>query len=156
MQISLFRGVAVLLCVASTAHAGVLLERSERQVFGSQFLLNQKCTINVNEANPLIKDKGQLIKQYDIDGMLTKEITPMQLSADAIKLIINQAATGKITVKPYIFDSPIISHKAYWKTAAGPVKTVILHESNGYNAKETSNDSPAVQPLIALIEANCK
>ncbi len=155
MQISLFRGVALSMCVASTAHAGVLLERSETPVF-APILLSKKCTVNANEANPLAKDKGQLVKQYQVDGMLTKELTPMQLSADAIRLKISQAATGKITVKPYIFDSPIISHKAYWKTAAGAVKTVILHESNGYNAKETSNDSPAVQPLIALIEANCK
>ncbi len=141
------RWVLVSLCLATTAQAGVLLEKVNYPGFVMpSYAISKSCTIS---------DSGQLIMQYQLDGMSTKRTLPLQLTKASIKTKIAEAALGKISSESFPVDVNTVSYRAYQKQADGSDKKVLLFEENGGSGEKKVNDSEAAVALRNFIDVNC-
>ena len=141
------RWVLVSLCLATTAQAGVLLEKVNYPGFVMpSYAISKSCTIS---------DSGQLIMQYQLDGMSTKRTLPLQLTKASIKTKIAEAALGKISSESFPVDVNTVSYRAYQKQADGSDKKVLLFEENGGSGEKKINDSEAAVALRNFIDVNC-
>ena len=141
------RWVLVSLCLATTAQAGVLLEKVNYPGFVMpSYAISKSCTIS---------DSGQLIMQYQLEGMSTKRTLPLQLTKASIKTKIAEAALGKISSESFPVDVNTVSYRAYQKQADGSDKKVLLFEENGGSGEKKINDSEAAVALRNFIDVNC-
>ena len=147
MSTSSCRWALLSLCLASTAQAGVLLEKVSYPGFVMpSYAISKSCTIS---------DSGQLIMQYQLDGMSSKRTLPLQLSKAGIKTKITEAALGTINSENFPVDVNTVIYRAYQKQADSPAKMVLLYEENGGSGEKKANDSEAAVALRNFIDINC-
>lgn len=147
MSISSYRWALLPLCLASTAQAGVLLEKVSYPGFVMpSYAISKNCAIY---------DSGQLIIQYQLDGMNSKRIIPLQLSKSGIKMKIAEAAKGTINSESFPVDVATVIYRAYQKQADNTVQPVLLFEENGGSGEKKTNDAEAAVALRNFIDANC-
>lgn len=147
MSTSSCRWALLSLCLASTAQAGVLLEKVNSPGFVMpSYAINKSCTIS---------DSGQLIMQYQLDGMSSKRALQLHLTKAGIKTKIAEAALGTINSESFPVDAGTVSYRAYQKQADSPAKMVLLYEENGGSGEKKVNDSEAATALRNFIDLNC-
>ena len=141
------RWVLVPLCLATTAQAGVLLEKVSSPGFVMpSYAITKNCTIS---------DTGQLTLQYQLEAMSSKRTLPLQLTKASIKAKIAEAALGKISSESFPVDVGTVSYNAYQKQTDGSDKKVVLYEQNGGSGEKKVNDSEAAAALRNFIDVNC-
>ncbi|MEQ1739330.1 MAG: hypothetical protein ABL884_05435 [Methyloglobulus sp.] len=140
-------GAALLLSIASTAQAGILLERVT--------LPGETLPQNYITKKCFVLDTGQMVKQYQLQGLVSKQVIPLQLSKATIKSAIDLAATGTITSKNIAVDGPTITYRAYRIGADGKLTAVMLYQENGGSGKEYNNNSFDAKILRNFIDQNC-
>lgn len=142
-----FRWALLSFCLVSTAQADILLQKISSPGFVmSTYAISKSCTIT---------DAGQLIMQFQLDGMNSKRSIPLQLTKASIKTKISEAALGTLNTESFPVDVPTISYYAFQKQADNTVKKVVLYEANGGSGQKITNDSQSAVALRNFIDVNC-
>jgi len=147
MSTSSCRWALLSLCLASTAQAGVLLEKVSYPGFVMpSYAINKSCTLS---------DNGQLSLHYQLDGMSSKRTVALQLTKAGITAKIAEAALGTINSENFPVDANTVIYRAYQKQTDGPAKMVLLYEENGGSGEKKINGSQAAVALRNFIDLNC-
>jgi hypothetical protein len=147
MSAAFYRWSLSLLCLASTAQAGVLLEKVKYpgEVMPS-YTISSRCTLS---------DTGLLVQHQQLGDLISKRKTQLQVTTANIKAKVTLAAAGKVTSSTFPVDGQTIIYRAYQKQPDGSVKQILLYEENGGSGQKLVNETEEAIVLRNFIDLNC-